>query len=723
LDLVNTSALAAGWLVSQIAPPAQALTAIVKGSFRLIPGAAAILADEQRPLTGEEPEAGDPARPPAYPSDFAPHKPRTDILLTGRCHAPDGRPVTSLMTGLRVGGLTRMLRMTGDRYWLDERRATDPQPFTTMPLSWTRAFGGAGCERNPFGQGFAVIQYPNGAQARPLPNLEDPRFPVRTAAEVVEPAGFGPIPETWPQRTTLFGRLDATYLQTRWPWYPADLDWGFFNCAPPDQQVAGYLRGDEEVAAEHLHPAHPHLLARLPGLRPRALLVERVRARERLREFALALDTVWLDLEQAALVLVWRGHLEVRTPDLLECLHLFVCAESMADPPATLEQLGWRLDEARAAAAVADEEFDPEYEDEETDTAADAGSEEAGEAAGGPPEGGGGTAPPQAAAGAEPEAAAEPLVDPADAGPLTLAQVQALLGAGRPLAGCDLSRLDLSGLDLSGQDLREAVFEGCALIGTNLTGANLAGAVLTRANLREARCVRADLRETDLTGVWLTEADLTEADLTGADLTGVRACKARLPRARAADAVLCLADLADADLQGADLTAADLCDTRLHRTDLRGANLTDAALENAWGRGLKAAGALMHKLRAAGVTLLGADLRQIQAAESVWEGARLGGTDFSHAVLDGAEFSGAWLGGATFDAAELKGARFNEAGLSGARMVRCNLLDASLAAADLSGADLTESNLYGATLMDALTSGARFTRANLRAIKIRGTFP
>jgi hypothetical protein len=95
MDFVNETGLEAAWVVGKINPPAPSLTALIKGTFRLTPGQSARPVDDQMALTGDQFEAEDPQKPLRYPSDFAPFKPRADIMLIGTCHAPGGMPVSA----------------------------------------------------------------------------------------------------------------------------------------------------------------------------------------------------------------------------------------------------------------------------------------------------------------------------------------------------------------------------------------------------------------------------------------------------------------------------------------------------------------------------------------------------------------------------------------------------------------------------------------------------
>jgi uncharacterized protein YjbI with pentapeptide repeats len=746
MELVNESGLEAAWVVSRMEPPAFAVTVVVKGTFELRPDEPVVLAEKQLPLTGDKFEAGDPAKPLRYPFDFAPFKPRADVLLVGTCHAPRGRAAEVVNVGLRVGAMSKSLFVHGDRSWRSASELTHPRPFVALPLTWEHAYGGPGFDRNPLGKGAKPIKQPDGSTLHALSNIESPGKAIRKSTDHGEPAGFGPIPDTWPQRLNKFGTIHGRYVKERWPWYPHNFDWGFFNTAPEDQQVEGFLKGDEEFAAENLHSTISTYRGRLPGLRARSFLNEQVRAKEQLREIPMQLDTLWLDMDTQKLVLVWRGHLPVRTEKLLEVMHLFVLAEPLSQKRQTDQEYRLALFDALAKREAEDEELEEEeepeeeaeepeeLEEEEAEEPEEVEPEEAAEEA--PPP----APPPEEKAAGETEEAADEEAEPEEVEPeepeepedveedeeppdeedvLTVDRVKEMIGQRLSFEGCDLTGLTLSDLDFSGLNLREAILERAVLVGANLSNADLSGAVLACANLREAKCMGTNFAEADLTEAWLVQADLSGADLTGADLTKAQLRRATLRDVKAPEAVFVEADLSEANLEGADLRAADLCVTRLHRTILTNADLSDAALEKAWGRQVQAPGAILNKLRAARAVMIQADFRGARGDESVWEAADLFAANFSRATLNRAEFSTAYLGEANFDGATVKEARFEEASLRRAHLVRCNLLETSFGKANLTEADLTEANLFGATLMDAIVEKTNFKGANLRRIKNR----
>jgi len=732
MDAVNTTPFSPAWFVTKLDPQAFSLVVVVKGTFRLVPGKAMEPAEEQQPPTGDVYLEDNPQRPLVYGLDFAPYKPKADVVLSAQAWAPGGVATRQVEAGFQVGRLTKSLRVHGDRYWLGRREASPAKPFVSMPITWEGAFGGQGFALNPLGRGAAEVVLGEGVTAYPAPNIEFLSAPQKERAEKVPPAGFGPIPSTWPQRAEKTGKYDKRYLKERWPYYPEDFDWGHFNFAPADQQLEGYLQGDEEVLFRNLHPRHMEFRTRMPGIRLRCFLDERIKARQQLREVPMKLDTFWADPAAEIGVLVWRGNAVVRSEKFLEVTHLLVASEKLQAAPAPLSSFDAVLSSAVLAGQEEEEEEDlepeePEEEEEEEEEEAGAG-EGGAEAAGSEEAGGGGSeggeAAPESTAGAEgaPEAESGEPAEPAEPDPdeaLTLEQVKQRISERASFQGLDLSGLDLSGLDFSRLNLREAVLEGAVLASANLAGADLTGALLGHANLGSAHCSGAVFAECDLTHAWLDEANLEGATLVAADLTSASLRRANLRRANATEAVFCEADLSEAVFQQAKLTGADLCDARMHRTNFTEADLSEAALERAWGRDVAAEGATFHKLRAASSRMPGANFSRGRGEESVWELSELAGANFQGAVLRASEFSGSSLGDAVFDAAEMRESRLIETRLPRARLRRTNLLGASLEKADLSGADLSGSNLYEATLMDADVRGTNFQSANLRRVRAR----
>jgi hypothetical protein len=92
--------------------------AVIKGTFAVGPEGAVKLADEQVPLVHADEPNGEPgASGTKYECDFAPEKPRPELLVRADAHAPGGRPVEQLVVSLRFGERTKQLLVSGPRYW------------------------------------------------------------------------------------------------------------------------------------------------------------------------------------------------------------------------------------------------------------------------------------------------------------------------------------------------------------------------------------------------------------------------------------------------------------------------------------------------------------------------------------------------------------------------------------------------------------------------------
>jgi len=220
------------------------------------------------------------------PPDGVPFKPRGDVILAGTAYAPRGGLVRSMDVSLRVGKLQKTLRVVGDRKWWYPSKlalvpgATDPEPFTTMPLTYARAYGGTDevsaswYPENPTGRGFIGRKTRDAIHGKPLPNIEDPADSVTSwDSRPKLPAGFDFYGEGWLPRRKYAGTYDAKWQKERPDRLPADFSPAFFNAAHPDLQVEGYLRGDEDVELRGVTP-DGLVKFRLPGVRPKITVLK-----------------------------------------------------------------------------------------------------------------------------------------------------------------------------------------------------------------------------------------------------------------------------------------------------------------------------------------------------------------------------------------------------------------------------------------------------------------
>lgn len=756
-------------------PPRVEMTAIVRGSFLLRPGEPVAPVEGlmgqgflTAELFGEDDE--DRRGECLYPGDFADHKVSAEVMLAGACHAPGGRPVTECPVVFRVGAWSKSLRVVGQRVWVDSVLGSvpsDPVPFTTMPITWANAFGGPGYARNPAGKGY---------KTRELCTLERPRDVIRSPAAELEPAGFGPINPAWPQRAALRGKeYGRRYRAERAPWYPEDFDWRHFSAAPADQQLPGYLRGDEELAFQNLHPAAPIFTARLPGLRVRVFVVDVDGA---FREIPMALDTLYADLHHERLVLTWRGLGPAREDDLSDVRAALIASEPLEgerlpearyrealeafarDPAGLKEALHPKLQElaerergggAAPAASGGDGPRDP-VEDllrdklELLPPEQAAAAREALQSAMAREGGDKVRAAIIEAAAREGDTPPTPMLQkPGAAPPLGLRrimrQVQEQAAAlkakleGRPVPEEQRRRveelerlphdprwreLDPDYTPPEGPVSAEEPGPGRDLRERDLTGQDLRGLDLRGADLREAILTRADLRGANLRGANLRcailfKAQLGGADLTGADLSRVNAAQARAEGAILDEVKLDLACLEDATLAGASLRGARGEFALLARADLGDARLGGAALHRS-----DLSETTLDRAVLAGASLTGCALIRCRGVTVDLSGADLGGASLAGAALPGARLGDCRADGSVWAGADISGADLGFATLRRAIMPRLAAAGARFHGADLRGARLDRADLQRADLTRANLFEANLNKARLGGTRFTG---
>jgi len=212
-------------------------------------------------------------------SDFWPLKTHTDVAVRGQAYAHATK--TSARTiGIRVGEHRKNIAVWGDRVarWHGGRlRFEPPEPFESIPVVWSRAYGG--CDprvpvdaepttvatlarlefdhpgmypRNPFGCGYVVL--PDPVPEIVLPNFEDPAHLLTPETLITAHPGRWyeqPLPACFEfTNAMMFHRLAWMGLQ---PWFPPPAG------APLAEVEAGVLpenyRDLARVSMEHPPPA------------------------------------------------------------------------------------------------------------------------------------------------------------------------------------------------------------------------------------------------------------------------------------------------------------------------------------------------------------------------------------------------------------------------------------------------------------------------------------
>ncbi|TRM49819.1 DUF2169 domain-containing protein [Achromobacter sp. LC458] len=264
--------------------------------------------------------------------DLATPKQYPEVLVSGHAYPHDAKQPGACGVRVQVGAIDKSLLVFGDRYWIDGK-ATAPQPFARMRLDWSHAYGGPDVAENPLGIG-AQDEVINGVRTRRLPNIEHPLQRISAPGQRVAPAGFGALPVEWPQRASHMGRdYGQEWLEHDYPGFARDMDWRFFNAAPPDQwgPANAELAGGTDYALWNLHPEQAVLRGQLPRWRARCF-VSRQADGSALEEVPLRLTTAWFFPDHTKMVLIWHGAVHVREDDAADIRHIMPALEH-ADQP------------------------------------------------------------------------------------------------------------------------------------------------------------------------------------------------------------------------------------------------------------------------------------------------------------------------------------------------------------------------------------------------------
>jgi hypothetical protein len=304
MEVISLCSLPVGALLWSTEQRGWSLSVVCKATFRLTPDELE-LAGDQIPIHRADRHWDDKSTASAYaPSDLAPFKPKVDVVVVGHAYAPGRLPRASLTARLSLGEIDKQLVVKGARVRDAQGEVGPAASFKRMPLRYERALASRS-DDNPAGVPAEGRPDPDGAAF--LPNIEP-----SPGQNVVEPIGFGPIAASWPARARRLGRHSEYWSHTEWyeRELPRELDFGYFNVAPLDQQVEVLSTG-ERILLENLHPEHPRLITHLPALKPVAY-VERANAEPEL--LTLRCDTLWIDTAELACTLTWRGQLRLSGP-------------------------------------------------------------------------------------------------------------------------------------------------------------------------------------------------------------------------------------------------------------------------------------------------------------------------------------------------------------------------------------------------------------------------
>lgn len=690
-------------------------------------------------------------------------KQRGELLVHGRCFTANSVPRTAASARVKVGPIDKTLYVIGNRTWRRDGVPGDPEPFTEMPIHYSRAFGGEGYALNPLGVGFAKVKE-NGQEIHRLPNIEWPGKLIQSKSDRPAPAGFGPFDVTWAQRWPKLGTYDMKWVREQLPGLAKDMDLSIWNAAPEDQQLAtGFFEGSEDILIQNMHPEFPQIEGRLPGIIGRCFVTQRTSNGDVFCEIPLRLDTVLIFPHHQRSAVVFRGIWPIAEDDADDILHIVVACDDRAAPRSFEHYrniLERRLDPKRevseafrdgdlmppdtstkpATAGAIDAMFDLTRSENllQKNLAARARKESEKTRAAIIASGGDANdprifEPPPILAGPS----FQNLAEYVERSQQDLASAQKEMDASRDKAmAATRQRYAAAGMDFDAE-VRKMKKES---VGPPKFSADKE---LERLRDIQTLCRNANVASPDLDATLAdpgTEEKLRRAEdesvngyRMAAHLAEYRPKRLTEP-ARTEIRTLVTA----ARAEGRSFAKVDLCGADLSDMDLAGIDFADAFLENAILARSNLAGATMTRAVLAGADLAEAnltetDLSEANLGETNLRSAKLDNTNLRGAILAKADLTGASLCNVTFEVADLSNVifdgailtrtRFDKCILQGNQLRGCDLRESTFVHAmfvdvDFRSANFTNAVVEQATFVRCIMDGASFLQANLRGIRL-----
>jgi len=664
-------------------------------------------------------------------------KQKGEFLAAGKFFSPGGKPVRAGSVRISVGSKSKTLHVFGDRCWIKKAGLvsgiSDPQPMTEMEITYVNAFGGPGYKQNPLGKG---TEDQSSEDLIPLPNIEYPDQLIGSPSDRSQPSGFGPLGLDWQQRSVKLGTYDRKWLETRWPWFPEDMDWTYFNAAQEDQHITGYFTGDENVVIENMHPERPAITTSLPKRRIRCFIRQGEKGDEVFKELKTRLDTVWLFPEYETGVVIWRATVRVQDDEAGDVPAAFVADEYLTEKERPVEyyrdiHFAGVVEEK----AAEEPEVQPPEEEEPAITAKPMG-------------------PPAVEAVPDPEAKAliqelEKEVGAADA---NIAAELKKLGLDSEqfmkdlpmMAGLTVSAPYGPAAEPSVLELEKRLAQGEAELNEMIKQLGFDPDKLMEVSKEidqgeppSAKELIKKLRESGIDdpeteqyllemekeqaetekelAVLLEEDEKREAELGKEEPPEKEALEPELEEVLTRETVI--EDFREAkSFTGKDLSGLDLSDLYLAGIDLRG-----AILENIDFAGTNLTGAILSGSVLAGASLLratltsakmdGCNLNRVQGHQADMSHADLRGADMTESDFSQGNFEKARMDNALLENSKLEGVRFGKASAQWTVFTAANLQKTDFRGADITRADFTDADIQDANFAETEAQSATFEGA------------
>lgn len=287
------------------------VTCILKSTFRLVPDEAMKLTQPDDIVLADTASQNGPASSIRASCETVPFLPRVDIVLVGHACAPIGQSVPSHSVRLAIhrdGGwlLNKTLHVYGDRM------GDNLVPFERLPLVYERAYGGPEFSPNPFGTGMA----PGSS----YPNIVHP-------LDASTVAGFGPLSHEM-RMARLVRSVHPKLVDDQVFEIPEEFEEAYFQAAPSDQLLDS-LEGNEWIEVDGMHPKHPRLVSRLPGIRAVGKVYGIYPEKpDGVRTISLRLDKLHIDADTLQCSVVFRATIGLRDGRSLQTVRIAAGVET-----------------------------------------------------------------------------------------------------------------------------------------------------------------------------------------------------------------------------------------------------------------------------------------------------------------------------------------------------------------------------------------------------------
>lgn len=676
---LNKEVINSGWIVSslpaELTPSHQGLSVsfFIKGVFRLRPAADPI-PWEKGPghVSGDIMIDGNKTKGLGYASDFVPYKPQADFSAIGTAYPPP-EATGHFIVRMQVGDHTREIGVIGERTWQHDwsgEKPGKPAQVKATQLSWDNAWGGKDYPMNLLGV---------GREGLTMHTLVDPMHLVRSTAEVLPPAIFAPFPSGSPLRRSKIGTYNKEWVETRWPWMPQDFDYTYYNAPDPRQWMKGYLRGDEELVFENMHPKIPVYRTRLPKLRVRCFVNQTTNwsldlmPEDAIREFhevPMDLDTLWADMDEEKLVLVWRGHTPISSFKLRDIDHLLIATEPLGETPKPPSHYQSVLEAATAPKNPDAAELRKQKSEERKKRISDKVSTAL-----------------AAVAKARSDSMAKlhgQLDELAKINPAGAQKIRDQVSEALRKQSSGTPPPAISHADSIVSPSKQIAASGAAMLATPNLSEEKKKEIVSEIERHKGLIAEASAKGGYEERKAAVDSKIAAIFPPKKKISEYRSDRQLdMPRVRAEG-------LENADLRGEDFSGLDLAGLNFRGANIRGGSFAGCKLSGADFTRAKLSGVDLSEADLTGAILDGTNLSGCKVEKAHWAGASLNGTKFRGLDLAGADFSQVMGVGADFSSANLTGACFKKASL-----LKCQFLKATIDHADFSFSQLVSSNFLG----------------------------